>query len=218
MANIRVIAPVAMVSIIASIIGSMVGLWLTNAFPQGESYVMIALGVLLFAIFIIMMRSGSVQYPGVKKQGSFAKALSLSGVWFEHHLGEKVEYKCTNLRVGAICFGGVGFFAGMFGVGAGWANVPVLNLIMGAPIKVATATSMGIITINDAAAAWVYLARGAVLPLIVIPCVIGITVGARIGARIAEKARPVYVKYIVLGVMLFAGATNIYKGMRNLLG
>ena len=33
-------------------------------------------------------------------------------------------------------FAAIGFIAGMFGLGAGWANVPVLNLIMGAPIKV----------------------------------------------------------------------------------
>ena len=50
-----------------------------------------------------------------------------------------------------------------------------------APIKVATATSMLIISINDAAATWVYLARGAILPIIVIPTIVAMTVGARIG-------------------------------------
>jgi len=63
----------------------------------------------------------------------------------------------------------------MFGLGAGWANVPVLNLIMGAPIKVAVSTSMAIITVNDAAAAWIYMAKGAILPLIVVPSVVGIS-------------------------------------------
>ena len=69
----------------------------------------------------------------------------------------------------------MGFIAGMFGLGAGWANVPVLNLIMGAPIKVAVSTSMAIITVNDAAAAWIYMAKGAILPLIVVPSVVGIS-------------------------------------------
>jgi hypothetical protein len=104
----------------------------------------------------------------------------------------------------------------MFGVGAGWASVPVLNLIMGAPIKVAAATSMGIITVNGAAATWIYLACGAILPFIVVPSVIGVTIGARIGARVAHRAKPVYARYLVLGVMLFAGAMNIYKGCSNL--
>ena len=30
--------------------------------------------------------------------------------------------------------------AGMFGLGAGWANVPVLNLLMGVPLKVSVGT------------------------------------------------------------------------------
>jgi uncharacterized membrane protein YfcA len=87
---------------------------------------------------------------------------------------------------------------------------------MGAPIKVATSTSMLIITVNDAAAAWVYLANGAVLPLIVIPSVIGISIGSRIGARIAVRARPKFVRYLVMGVMLLAAILDIQKGLSGL--
>ena len=36
--------------------------------------------------------------------------------------------------LGLALFAGIGFMAGMFGLGAGWANVPVLNLVMGAPL------------------------------------------------------------------------------------
>ncbi len=32
-----------------------------------------------------------------------------------------------------ISFSFIGFIAGMFGLGAGWAGVPVLNLLVGAP-------------------------------------------------------------------------------------
>jgi uncharacterized membrane protein YfcA len=84
-------------------------------------------------------------------------------------------------------------------------------LVMLAPIKVATSTSMLIIGINDAAATWVYLARGAILPIIVIP-----TIGARIGARIAVRARPALVRYFVLGIMFIAAALDIVKGLGGL--
>ena len=104
----------------------------------------------------------------------------------------------------------------MFGLGAGWANVPVLNLIMCAPIKVATSTSMLIIAVNDAAAAWVYLANGAILPIIVIPSVLGITIGARIGARVAAKAKPRLVRHLVLAIMLLAAVLDITKGLSGL--
>ncbi|HIE32960.1 MAG TPA: sulfite exporter TauE/SafE family protein, partial [Thermodesulfobacteriaceae bacterium] len=83
-------------------------------------------------------------------------------------------------------------------------------------IKVATSTSMVIIAVNDAAAAWIYIAKGAVLPMIVVPSVIGISIGARIGAKLAVKAKPVFVKYLVMAIMLLAAVLNIIKGLKGL--
>ena len=47
--------------------------------------------------------------------------------------------------------------AGMFWLGAGWANIPVLNLLMGAPLKISVATSKFLLSITDTSAAWIYL-------------------------------------------------------------
>jgi len=215
LANIKIMAPVVMISSVTSIIGGIVGLWITR-FPQGKHYVAIMLGIILFVIFIVMLKSKRVEFPNIDEQDKISKALNVQGCWYEPSLGRIVEYKITNMGVALPAFGVVGFIAGMFGLGAGWANVPVLNLIMGAPIKVATSTSMMIIAVNDAAAAWVYLANGAILPIIVIPSVIGITIGARIGAKLAVKARPKVVRYIVLAVMMLAAILDIYKGLAGL--
>jgi hypothetical protein len=70
--------------------------------------------------------------------------------------------------------------------------------------------------VNDATASWVYIARGAVLPIICVPSLLGMSIGARIGARLAVKAKPLIVKYLVMAVMLFAAAVNIYKGIRDI--
>ncbi|OAQ20445.1 sulfite exporter TauE/SafE family protein [Thermosulfurimonas dismutans] len=216
LANIKVMAPVVCVSMVTSIIGGIVGLWITNAFPSGKYYITIALGLVLFVIFVVMLTSKRVEFPEVKEQDGLSSALGLTGSWFEPTLNKVVEYKITRLPVGIIFFALVGFIAGMFGLGAGWANVPVLNLLMGAPIKVATSTSMVIIGVNDAAAAWIYIAKGAVLPMIVVPSVIGISIGARIGAKLAVKAKPVFVKYLVMAIMLLAAVLNIIKGLKGL--
>ncbi len=216
LANIRIMAPVVIVSIVTSILGGIVGLWITAAFPEGKYYVTIMLGIVLFIIFVVMLTSKRVEFPEVKKVDSISQKLGIAGAWFEPSLNRVVEYRTTNMAIALPAFAAVGFIAGMFGLGAGWANVPVLNLVMGAPIKVATSTSMMIITVNDAAAAWVYLSRGAVLPIIVIPSVIGITIGARIGARLAVVARPRIVRYVVLAVMLMAAVLDILKGLKGL--
>ncbi len=216
LANIKVMAPVVCVSMITSILGGIVGLWITNAFPSGKYYITIALGVVLFIIFVVMLTSKRVEFPEVREQDGLSRALGLSGSWFEPSLDKVVEYRITRLPVGIFFFALVGFIAGMFGLGAGWANVPVLNLLMGAPIKVATSTSMAIIAVNDAAAAWIYVAKGAVLPMIVVPSVVGISIGARIGAKIAVKAKPAFVKYLVMAIMLLAATLNIIKGLKGL--
>jgi len=216
LANMKVMSPIVIVSIITSVIGGIVGLWITSTFPSGKYYITMVLGIVLFLIFLVMMFSKRVEYPEVKTVDSLSQALALTGVWYEPSLGKAVEYKITNLPIGMFCFALVGFIAGMFGLGAGWANVPVLNLVMGAPIKVAVSTSMAIITVNDAAAAWIYLAKGAILPLIVVPSVMGISIGARIGARIAVKTKPVIIKYLVLAIMLFAALLDVFKALHGL--
>jgi uncharacterized membrane protein YfcA len=216
LASVRVMVPVAVVSNIASILGGMAGLWMTNAFPTGQSLFTVALGFILLFIFLIMVLSRRVEYPEIQRSDNLSERLNLAGSWFEPTLDKVIGYRVTNLAYGMAAFAGVGFVAGMFGLGAGWASVPVLNLVMGVPIKVATATSMAIITINSAAASWVYLAGGAVLPLICVPSVVGISIGARLGAKLAARIQPLVVKYLVMGIMIFAAVTNIFKGLRGL--
>ena len=54
----------------------------------------------------------------------------------------------------------VGLVSGVFGVGGGWALVPVFNLVMGLPLKVAVACSEVAIALGDVAAAAAYLSAG----------------------------------------------------------
>jgi uncharacterized membrane protein YfcA len=213
--NLRIVVPVGLVSIMASIGGGIAGLWLTNEVPHGEYYFDLFLGVLLLFIFSVMLLAKQVEYPARDRIDTLSTRLGLWGSWYEPTLKHRVEYQTTNLVYGVLSFAGVGFVAGMFGLGAGWASVPVLNLVMGAPIKIATATSMAVISINGAAASWVYIARGAVLPVLYVPSVLGVGIGARIGAKVAVRTRPLVIKYLVLAIMLFAALVDILKGARG---
>ena len=216
MANLKIAAPLAVVSLIFSVFGSVSGLYISDYIPEGKYYIRLALGLIIFVIFLVMVTSERVEFPEVDHVDILSRKLGLEGCYYESNLGRVVEYKATNLFRAIPAFAAVGFIAGMFGLGAGWANVPVLNLIMGLPIKVATSTSMVIITLNDSAAVWVYLSRGAILPLLTLPSIVGITVGARIGARVAVRAKPKFVKYVVMGILLFAAISTILKGVSGL--
>ncbi|AGK62084.1 putative permease [Archaeoglobus sulfaticallidus PM70-1] len=216
LANFKVAAPLVVVSTIFSIMGSVFGLWISNAFPQGSSYVKVSLGVVLFIMLAALATSKNVEYPETKKQDRLSKMLNIYGEWYEPTLNRVVEYRVGNLPIGLLFFAGVGFVAGMFGLGAGWANVPVLNLIMGVPLKAAVATSMVILAINDSASLWVYLSKGAVLPLIVVPTVLGIGIGSRIGSRIAVRTKPKVIKYLVIGLIGLSAIVNIIQGLSSM--
>ena len=113
---------------------------------------------------------------------------------------------------GLIVFLGIGVLAGMFGIGAGWANVPALNLLMGAPLKVSAGTSSVVLSLVDSSAAWVYVNKGAVLPMIAVPSVVGMMLGAHRRAA-AQRAEGPVIRRLVIGVLLFAGLRALLKGL-----
>ena len=103
--------------------------------------------------------------------------------------GRDIDWKVHRTPQGLLLFVLVGIMAGMFGIGAGWANVPVLNLVMGAPLKVSIGTSSFLLSIVDSAAAWVYLHHGAMLAIIAVPSMLGMMLGStdRRGAALARQ-------------------------------
>ncbi len=78
-----------------------------------------------------------------------------------------------------------GIVSGLLGVGGGLILVPAMVVLMGVPIKVATATSTFMIGITGVASAVIQLSRGAVDPVLAAPVVLGIFIGAILGPRVS---------------------------------
>src|SRR5258706_153953 len=110
-------------------------------------------------------------------------------------------------------FGAIGFLGGLFGLGAGFANVPALNLLMAAPLKVAVGSSGLIISIINSSAAWVYIHRGALLPILAVPAILGVMLGSRIGARLLAATPAAVVRRLVIAVLLIAGVRALARGL-----
>jgi hypothetical protein len=91
--------------------------------------------------------------------------------------------------------------------------MPVLNLLMGVPLKVSVATSKFLLSITDTSAAWIYMNRGCVIPLIAVPSIVGLMLGSLIGVKILAVAKPKMIRYMVIGVLFFAGLKSIDKGL-----
>jgi hypothetical protein len=153
------------------------------------------------------------ELPDVAHPDRLASALAIHGVFHDAAGARDVAWKVHRTPLGLILFTGIGVLAGMFGMGAGWANVPVLNLVMGAPLKVSAGTSSFILSLVDSSAAWVYLNKGAVLAVVAVPSVIGMMLGARIGARLLTVLKASVVRKLVLALLLFAGLRALLKGL-----
>jgi len=207
LADLRLALPLALLASASSIAGAMIGL----ALPA--SLVQIALGITILGIVVLMATAKKSEFPDVEKADKLSAALSMHGIFHDASRGQKISWQVHRTAQGLLLFVGIGFLAGMFGMGAGWANVPVLNLLMGAPLKVSAGTSSFILTLVDSSAAWVYLNKGAVLAMIAVPSIIGMMLGAMIGARLLHVLKASMIRKMVISLLLFAGLRALLKGL-----
>jgi len=213
LASLRMAVPVALIASTMAIAGAMVGL----ALPT--NVVQICLGVTILGIVVIMFTAKKSDFPDVQKPDNLSSALGICGIYHEPSSKKDINWQIHRTIPGLLTFIVIGFMAGMFGLGAGWANVPVLNLMMGAPLKISVATSKFLLSITDTSAAWIYMNKGALIPMIVVPSLVGIMLGSFIGVRLLKVAKPSMIRWMVIGILLFAGLKALDKGLgTKLLG
>ncbi|MCF6290382.1 MAG: sulfite exporter TauE/SafE family protein [Desulfobacterales bacterium] len=205
LASLRLAIPVALIASTMAIVGAMVGL----ALPT--NVVQISLGAVILAIVAIMLTAKKSELPEVPRADNLSSALRICGIYQDQ--GQEINWKVHRTIPGLLTFVIIGFMAGMFGLGAGWANVPVLNLMMGAPLKISVATSKFLLSITDTSAAWIYLNKGCVIPMMVIPSLIGIMLGSFVGVRVLKVAKPTFIRWMVIAILGFAGIKALTKGL-----
>jgi uncharacterized protein len=206
-ADLKLALPVALISAAASIAGAAAGL----SMPQAR--IETALGITILVVVVIMAVLGRSDSTAPGATDPLGRILRLGGVYHEPSLGREVAWSARNTLPTLLLFIGVGFVAGMFGLGAAWASVPALNLVLGAPLKLAVATSSCVLSLAGGAAVWVYIREGAMMPLIAVPSVVGMMLGTRIGTRLLLRLDSRIVRRVVLVFLLAAGLRSLLKGL-----
>ncbi len=207
LASLRLAIPVALIASTFAIIGAMIGLALPTNIVQ------ISLGATILGICVLMLTAKKSEVPDVPKADRLSSALNICGVYQEASTGEIIDWKIHRTPLGLAMFILIGIMAGMFGLGAGWANVPALNLLMGAPLKISVATSKFLLSITDTSAAWIYMNKGCVIPMMVVPSLVGIMLGSFVGVRLLKIAKPTFIRWMVIGILAFAGTKALSKGL-----
>ncbi|HSR35972.1 MAG TPA: sulfite exporter TauE/SafE family protein [Desulfurivibrionaceae bacterium] len=207
LASLRLSIPVALIAATMAIVGAMVGLALPTHIVQ------LALGGTILGIVVIMLTAKKSAVPDVPAADNLSSALRICGIYHDPAMGQDINWKIHRTPAGLATFILIGFMAGMFGLGAGWANVPVLNLMMGAPLKISVATSKFLLSITDTSAAWIYMNKGCVIPMMVVPSLIGIMLGSFVGVRLLKVAKPTFIRWMVIAILAFAGLKALHKGL-----
>jgi len=206
MASLRLALPFALVGSVFSIVGALL------SFAVPADVLQALLGVTIMAVVLLMWHSGRRGTTAPRGTDRIAEALGLAGVYFDPVAGRNADWRVQRTLAGLAAFAVIGLMGGMFGLGAGWANVPALNLLLGIPLKGALATSSIVMSIVNTSAAWIYIERGAVLPMVTVPSVIGTMLGAGIGARLLHRLPAALLRWIVIGILLLAGLRALTKG------
>ncbi|HEY5899075.1 MAG TPA: sulfite exporter TauE/SafE family protein, partial [Burkholderiales bacterium] len=206
LANLRLVMPLALAGSVFSFAGAVIGL----ALPT--NVVQTALGATIMAVAVLLWVSKDAA-GNAEESDALGELLKLRGEFQDAAQGVRIDWRTRRTMLGIASFGGIGFFGGLFGLGAGFANVPALNLLMGAPLKVAVGTSGLIISIINSSAAWVYINRGALLPIIAMPSILGVVLGSRIGARLLRTLPATVVRRTVIVVLLVAGTRALLRGL-----
>jgi len=205
LASLRLAVPLALSGSIASFAGALAGLALPTEVVQT------ALGATVLAIGLVVWRTGEAG-AGTGEADALGTILRLRGRFEDPAAGVAVDWRTRRTLTGFASFAAIGFLGGVFGLGAGFANVPVLNLVMSAPLKVAVGTSGLIISIVNSSAAWVYIQRGALLPALAVPAILGVMLGSRLGASVLARTPAFVVRRVVIAVLLVAGARALGRG------
>ncbi|HET7079884.1 MAG TPA: sulfite exporter TauE/SafE family protein [Chloroflexia bacterium] len=137
---------------------------------------------------------------------------NLGGSYQDARLGQ-VAYQATRvpLGMGASLLGGT--ISGLLGVGGGIVQVPVMHLLMGVPLKVATGTSSFLIGITAAASALIYYASGRIDPVLAAPAALAVFVGARLGAYLVQRLQSTTLKRIFGVVALLVAVQMILQAV-----
>jgi hypothetical protein len=206
LANIRV----AMFLELGTASGAIVGAYLAGLVHPRGLYILF--GAMLGYSAVAMLRgihAAALDQP----PGALADWLRLHGSYFDHATGEIVEYPVRRPLLGLGMMFGAGTVSGLLGVGSGALKVPAMDLGMGLPMKVSTATSNLMIGVTAAASAGLYFARGQVDPFIAAPVALGVLAGALLGSRTLKHVSSERLRRLFVVVLVLISVQMIWKGL-----
>lgn len=195
-ANLRLGMTLELFTAIGALIGGLV------AFLIAERVLAFLFAGLLGYVAVTMARRGPGPAPDAADAGPPIEPDGSSVGRFTASLAGP-GYLVRRPLAGAVGSVGAGVVSALLGVGGGLVKVPVMHLVMGVPLRVATATSNLMIGVTASASAVIYLLRGEIDPFVAGPTALGVFFGAAIGSRTAHRIDLRVLRALFVVVLLY---------------
>ena len=124
------------------------------------------------------------------------------------------QYQVRRTGLGMFLSYLAGVVSGLLGVGGGPIKVPMMYLVMGVPLKVATATSNLMIGVTAAASAYIYYLNGNILVYPTAPVVLGVFIGSLLGSRVFRRVPTRWIILAFVLVMYYLAVSMTVQALR----
>jgi len=173
--NLRLGMSLEIMTTLGAIAGGVTAVLVSGRVLQGVFAV-----VLVYVAYAMNRRGGDVrpERTGV-----------LEATFVDPASGRRVEYGVRRFKLGAFLSLFAGNISGLIGLGGGAFKVPIMNVVMGVPLKATIATSNLMIGVTAATGAVIFYGRGFVDIRYAVPAALGILLGARLGPLLAMRLR-----------------------------
>lgn len=202
---------IAMFLEVATSSGALVGAYVSSLIPVRGLY--LVFGALLLYSAYGMFQRRHLEGAGRVAESRWARRLGLEGSYYDDAGHRVVSYRAGRLAGGFAVMGAAGALSGVLGIGSGVFKVLGMDMVMGLPIKVSTATSNFMIGVTAAAGAGVHFARGNVDPTLAAPVALGVLLGAWAGSKLLPRLRGRAVRYVFVPILVYMAAEMLWKGI-----
>ncbi len=143
----------------------------------------------LFGVFLLYSAVLMVRNRAAEKEGA-----------------STTDYQVRNYPLGLGVSYAAGNVSAILGIGGGPIKVPLMNVWMGVPLRVAAATSNFLMGVTAAASAILYYSRGDVYVAVAAPLSVGVFAGAFLGSWLAKRLHSRWIRFILVLVLLYLSA------------
>lgn len=173
---------------ISTVLGAIASVFVAGYIPASILYFGFS-GMLIFSSVMMIKKNLNAnddsKVPYTPPSSRSQKRMSfpqIHGSFVDHH-GALIEYDVQKPWAGFFVAGIAGLLSGLLGVGGGVIKVPAMNLLMGVPIKAASATSNLMVGMTAATTAILMFSRHEIPLQISAVVAIGVYLGARMGSK-----------------------------------